>query len=198
MRLLLLLSVTLLMTNTEVEGQTEMFIPKTVDTSKLSHISKLLIVEPIVPYDDRVIRNTIKSAIVEEIDTILDYHFVENDTYVAKSNNTINVDVKGIINSHTDFDAILITIYSIKVIYDYSVRGMFIPLAPYPVTDNYSKIQMYLVYKNGDIIRKRSKYAISADRFGITRNPMKGIKNVTMLSTYSMIKKIININKTVQ
>lgn len=195
MRLALLFISLILFCQKYTNGQTEIIKSKTIDSLNISPIRKLLILEPIIPYDDRIIRNTMKSAIVEEIDTIIDFHFIENDQYIAKSQNSFNININDIIKSEKDFDAILIVIYSNIVIYDYSLRGMFIPLAPYPVTDNMSKVQMFLVNKKGAIIRKRSKTAWSADRFGVTKNPLRGIKNITMLSTYSMIKKITQLNK---
>ena len=193
MRLVLLIILLISITCYGLRSQSVKFNSELTDSFKIGPIKKVIILEPIVPFDDRIIKNTIKSAVVEEIDTIIDYHFVDNDTYVTKSNNLITIKRKDIINSQKDYDAILIIIYSLDVIYDYSLRGMYYPLVPYPESDNYSKIKMFLFDKNGELIRKKTTSALSADRFGFTKNPIKGIKTATMLCTY--IKKILNINK---
>ena len=195
MRVILLITLIISVTCYKTVAQSDGVIFKKVDTVIISPIKKIIILEPIVPFDDRIIKNTIKSAVVEEIDTILDYHFVDNDLYVTKINNSITIKRTEIINSQKDFDAILIIIYSLDVVYDYSLVGMYSPLVPFPESENYSKIKMFLFDKNGDLIRKKSSSALSADRFGFTQNPLRGFKTATSLSTYSIIKKILSINR---
>ncbi|OFX32887.1 MAG: hypothetical protein A2X08_00505 [Bacteroidetes bacterium GWA2_32_17] len=94
-------------------------------------------------------------------------HNIDNENYITKLQDSINIKINDLIKPQNDFNAVLITIYNLDEVFDYS--------ANYPSGDSYSIIKMFLFDKSGVLIRKRLFSALSADRYGFKIDPINKV-----------------------
>ena len=176
-------------TSINSNAQVYRIIAESNNTTTIDRVEKILILEPLIQHKVPIMVNTIKSSVEEKIDSHFDYRFFNADEYKTIFENNTLINLNDIAEAEAGYDAILVIEYVlVESIVSYST--------PADERSNYSRINMSLFNKRGELIAKSSRNAISADSYGLIKNPIKGIRTASRKAMRSIMSKLAIYNKT--